>query len=191
MMAANKASVAALNIFFKCFVIFTIAMWLSVSWPPDLVMVPAAVIFGVIVASILTIQHVRRVRRLGIEPGLWGSVRHNRTVALSLSCEEAIRLVDWAARSWRWKVRRVDAGRPKITAVTRMSLQSWGERVTVTARPMGAGCEVEVSSRPLVPLTLVDYGRNFINMQHMIAFLTERATEKSQSRETPQTEPGL
>lgn len=65
-----------------------------------------------------------------------------------------------------------------------------GERVTVTARPMGAGCEVEVSSRPLVPLTLVDYGRNFINMQHMIAFLTERATEKSQIRETPQTEPG-
>jgi hypothetical protein len=181
---ANEASVATLIVFLKCFVVFAITMCLALmigvpdlaSWPPDLATVLAAVIFGAALAFFLTFQQVRRSRRLGAEPRLWDSVRHDRTVALSLSCEETIRLVDWAARSWRWKVRRVDAGGPKITAVTRMSWHSWGERVTVTARPTGAGCGVKVSSRPLLPLTLVDYGRNFSNVQRMIAFLTERAT---------------
>jgi hypothetical protein len=178
---SNKASVATLIIFLKCFVPFAITMGLismidgsePANWPPDLVNVLPMMIAAVVFASIMTMLQVGQVRRLGAEPRLWGSVRHDRTVALSLSCEETIRLVDWAARSWRWKVRSVEADARKITVATRMSWQSWGERVTVTARPMGTGCGVEVSSRPWVPLTLIDSGRNFVNVQRMIAFLTE------------------
>jgi hypothetical protein len=135
-----------------------------------------------VTAIMMTISEVRQSRRLGIAPRHWASVRHHRAVALSPSCEETIRQADRAARSLGWKVRSVDTDGRKMTVATRMSWPSWGERVTVTARPMGTGCGVEVSSRPALPLNVIDGGTNFVNVRQMIALLTLRPTDRTRDR---------
>jgi hypothetical protein len=175
---SGRASVAALIIFLKCFVTYSLGMGVVLSfesWPPGWVNVSLAVFAGVLFGTLLTAMDVVRLRRHRIEPRLWNSVRHDRTIALPLSSEEAVRLADQAARSWGWKVRGVDADGRKVALKVRMSRQSWGERVTVTAHPTVTGCEARISSRPALPWVWIDYGRNVVNVRQVAAFLTEHA----------------
>ncbi|GAB7040125.1 MULTISPECIES: hypothetical protein [Catenuloplanes] len=56
-----------------------------------------------------------------------------------------------------------------IEASTRANWLSWGETITCTLRPEGAGTRVTVESRSTMSLTAVDYGINRENVHRVTA----------------------
>jgi hypothetical protein len=61
-----------------------------------------------------------------------------------------------------------------ITFGVRVSLKSWGERMTLQLRETGAATtSVEVTSQASFPLTLADYGKNAKNVQQVVDWLAK------------------
>jgi hypothetical protein len=61
-----------------------------------------------------------------------------------------------------------------ITFGVRVSLKSWGERMTLQLREAGAAStSVEVTSQASFPLTLADYGKNAKNVQQVVDWLAK------------------
>jgi len=60
----------------------------------------------------------------------------------------------------------------RVTARTRMSWRSWGEKIEAEITPAGgSGSLVRVHSQPLIGLTLVDYGKGMENVKRFVAAL--------------------
>lgn len=58
-----------------------------------------------------------------------------------------------------------------ISVRTRVSLWSWGERVTCTIASAHGGFVVRVESKSLIPTTLIDYGVNRRNVERVVRVL--------------------
>lgn len=108
------------------------------------------------------------VRRLGPVQGQ-ASVRAESQVLAPVSletafdqCVAAIHSLDGAT------VRHLDPASGRIRARVARSPESWGERVVIALAPRSGQTEVTVPSRPTVPLTLLDQGKNERNVQHVI-----------------------
>lgn len=56
-----------------------------------------------------------------------------------------------------------------------MSFRSWGERLHVVLSPLDDGTLVRVTSRPLLGMTLFDYGKGEENVRHIIDCLDDGA----------------
>ena len=69
---------------------------------------------------------------------------------------------------------RADRAAGVIKARIGPTWQSWGEVVEVDLRQLtGAGLEVEVRSKPVLPLTFLDYGKNERNVRRILEHLTD------------------
>lgn len=61
-----------------------------------------------------------------------------------------------------------------LTAAVKASIASFGEWVTATLTPSDSAVTVELASRPRIPTTLIDYGKNRRNVERVAARLRER-----------------
>lgn len=131
-------------------------------------------VFGVIMSALLGTAQWRAAvgahrRRLTTDPEAPFDlrIRASGTVAITAGRDEVLRAAAGAAAALGYaKIKAVDEAEGTITMTVGPSWQSWGERVIVTA---GAGA-VTTTSRPLVPLTTVDYGRNIANVDKVAAW---------------------
>lgn len=76
------------------------------------------------------------------------------------------------------KVQYVDRQRYVIHLSSGASLASWGEDITMSFYdPLNGGTRIVVNSKPKVPITLMDYGKNkknIMNIQQYVVSLYSR-----------------
>ena len=124
-----------------------------------------AAALGAALSAVLTVALVNRFGPLqGDAP-----VRPTTRLVLSMPYDAAFDLCTQAVRSIPSSTldeSTRDAGR--ISARLPRSPESWGERVVVTVRANGPETEITVSSRPTMPLTLGDQGKNRRNVEQIV-----------------------
>jgi hypothetical protein len=102
-------------------------------------------------------------------------VFHVRNIELLLSfervfdlCVESLRLIP------KCKIEEENRFQGIINAHAGMTWKTWGDRISFRISKIdGSKTEVEVSSRPIVKTTLVDYGKNLENIERITTFLKE------------------
>ncbi|GEM_PF-1985570 len=80
-------------------------------------------------------------------------------------------------------------GRVWFRVLHGMTMTSYGEKITITLRPMGAGTDVHILSECGMPTQLVDYGKNRQNCEAVFAYLErgiEVYTQPRQAVQAPQ-----
>ncbi|MCE3550963.1 hypothetical protein LWC33_05765 [Pseudonocardia sp. RS11V-5] len=118
----------------------------------------AGVLFGLVMALVLGHLQDRAARRTGV-----AGVLARRDVRAAVSAAEVLaRAGEAAALLPGGRLTAVDADRALLR--TGVTWRSWGERVEIEVRPQGPAALVALRSRPLVPFTLVDQGRNAENV---------------------------
>jgi hypothetical protein len=99
-------------------------------------------------------------------------VYHVRNVELRLPydktvdlCIESLRLIK------KCKIQKEDRSQGKIVARAGMTWRTWGDVISFDFLKIGNDrIQVEVSSRPAVRTTLVDYGKNLENVERIVGF---------------------
>jgi hypothetical protein len=82
------------------------------------------------------------------------------------SPERAIEFCRDALRASQLRVKQTEVDEPcKLVITTRISFHSFGERITLEARPgLKEGCVLQMSSTPLLTTTKIDSGVNYTNL---------------------------
>jgi hypothetical protein len=99
---------------------------------------------------------------------------------LDLKCEvaKAFNVCRDALRSGQFKVKRIDSDGLHVSALTKWSFHSFGERITAEAKPRAdGGCRLEVSSVPRLPTTRTDLGVNYSNVFLISKFVKDRLSD--------------
>ena len=141
----------------------------------------AGLLFGVLMSAVVGTMQWRsgrdRMARRGGDPDGPGAVdlgvRHTRTVRVGLPAAEVRRRSVAVARILR-RARVADTGQGPgpIALWVGTSRRSWGERVELRVDPHDASTtDVTVSSRPIWPWTLADYGKNADNVDRVVGWL--------------------
>lgn len=135
--------------------------------------VGSGLFFGLVMGFVLTAVHRIQMKRKGMDPDAPGSmvvdVRESLTVPLPP--DHAITLCRSAVEQLRG-VRAVGVDAATLRARVGMSWASAGESIECRVQPVADGSSVEIRSRPLLRTTMVDYGKNRENVQHIRAFLS-------------------
>ncbi|MFI5840056.1 hypothetical protein ACIA8K_10145 [Catenuloplanes sp. NPDC051500] len=92
------------------------------------------------------------------------------SIVIPLDVETARRAVH-AALTGLPRVTSVYVGVSVVEARTRMNLWSWGEAIHCRLWPENGGTRVDVESRSIVPMTIVDYGTNRDNVRLLMTVL--------------------
>lgn len=107
--------------------------------------------------------------------GVLGGVSHVGNIELLLSfervfdlCVESLKLIH------KCKIEKEDRSQGTIDARAGMTWRTFGDRISFRVFKIDdSRTEVEVSSRPVVKSTLVDYGKNLENIERITSFLQE------------------
>src|SRR4030042_3387264 len=98
---------------------------------------------------------------------------HVRNVELRVPYDEAFDLcIESLNVVKRSKIQKENRSQGKIVARTGMTWRTWGDVISFAIRnPGNDGIQIEVSSRPALRWTLIDYGKNLENVELIIGFL--------------------
>lgn len=127
----------------------------------------AGVLFGGAMAFILGSFPGRQVQRAG-------NVYHERILEIKTSldkaqnlCVESLKLIKGS------KIRKQDSSQGIIIAKTGLNWKTWGDVITFELRKISRNdhIQIKVSSKPVLPTTLVDYGKNRENVDTISSFL--------------------
>jgi hypothetical protein len=99
--------------------------------------------------------------------------RAEQTLTLSLPLSDVYQRCLGAAEAVpKSKLKRADEVASKVELRTKVSLKTFGEKIELELSPEGEGAtRVHVSSKAIVPTTLVDYGRNQRNVNSVVSWL--------------------
>ncbi len=102
-------------------------------------------------------------------------VHHLRIITLNISYDEAFDLCKASlqlVKKPNITHQNLEAG--EISARARMSWRDWGDKIEFRLREEEANqTYVEVTSKPFLPGTVLDYGHNLQNVEAIITFLEE------------------
>ncbi len=164
----------ATRIFLRSGVIFGIFMALYLGLFSGSVQsgVVGGLIGGLLFGAIITGVSLLRARRDGTGHELGADVRQQVSIEVKRPAAETFAMAEQVMAEVPATITQRDPAAGVLTARTKMSWLSWGEnlRVAVAERPDGS--IVEVSSRPRLPITTVDYGRNLQNVRSIVRALT-------------------
>jgi hypothetical protein len=138
----------------------------------------AGLFFGILMSVVLGRWQWRAANRRRLaDPAAPDAVDvgvHRRsTVRVEVPAAEILRRSsDAAGVLRRGRVTAVEEADRIVTLRVGMSWRSWGERVVLRLHPQSPSVtDVVVTSRPVFPWTLVDYGVNASNVERMIGWL--------------------
>ncbi len=102
-------------------------------------------------------------------------VHHVRNIELQVSYDKVFDLCIESLNSVkRCKINKENRPQGKIDARAGMTWKTWGDVVSFDVRKIDSDrTQIEVSSRPVVRTTLVDYGKNLENVEKIIKFIKE------------------
>lgn len=143
----------------------------------------SGLLYGFMMTLFVGIYHKRSVKRKGFslsEDML--RVHQNRNLSLSLPYETAfndcIRALESLEKS---NVKTADSSTGKIEVTVGWSWKSWGEKITINiSKSEDNQTEIDISSRPTLRTTIVDYSKNFENVENISIFLRQRASDLTQ-----------
>ncbi len=125
--------------------------------------------FGLLMGYFYLAQTRAELRRLGISPDspeAW-KTHHRRTIVSTVAPAALRRMLE--AEKWVRKIREEGEG---IRLTTRPTARGWGERVELSVESLPDGSyRYELSSRPRLFPTMVDFGKNLENLQRLEAML--------------------
>jgi hypothetical protein len=127
--------------------------------------------FGILMAATCGGLHFFEGRRLG--GGKTPHAVQTADVMVGLEAGEAVAATESAMRHLNVRRLKTLSDMPvRVVAHTSMSWKSWGEEVEAVITPAGEHCvHVHIQSRPLVRLTLVDYGKGVDNVNRIVTAL--------------------
>ena len=104
-------------------------------------------------------------------------VHHTKSVALRLSYDRAFDLcIESLGSLEKCKIQNEDRSTGQLVARTGMTWRTWGDVISFEIRRSnGDGIHIDVSSRPAVGTTLVDFGQNLENVEKIAGFLNARS----------------
>jgi len=145
----------------------------------------AGIFFGGFMSLILGFLHSWSVKRMpsGKSEEAKG-VYHVRNIDLQLPYDKAFDLcIESLDLIKRCKIRKEDRSQSKIDARAGITWKTWGDTISFDVRKIDNDrTQVEVSSRPSVRTTLVDYGKNLENVERISSFLKEQSETAYNSR---------
>ena len=103
-------------------------------------------------------------------------VRHVREIELQFPHNDAFNVCCESLASIQCcAIEKKDLSQGKIVAKAGTSLRSWGEVITFDIEQVDAWrTRVRVSSKPSIPTTIIDWGKNLENVQKIAQYLRER-----------------
>jgi hypothetical protein len=138
----------------------------------------AGLFFGILMSAVLgTWQWRAAARRRVTDPaapdGVDVGVHRRSTIRVEVPAAEILRRSsDAAGVLRRGRVTAVEDADRIVTLRVGMSWRSWGERVELRLHPQSPSVtDVIVTSRPVFPWTLVDYGVNAGNVERVLEWL--------------------
>ena len=132
------------------------------------------IFFGGLISLILGFLHNQSVKR--ISSGKYKqtlSVHHTRHVKLRLPYDRVFDLcLESLTSIEKCKIQKEDRHEGRIIAKAVMTWKTWGDVILFKIQRISNDeIQVEVSSRPALRTTLVDYGKNLENVQKIVRFL--------------------
>ncbi|MBN1284982.1 MAG: hypothetical protein JXB47_06270 [Anaerolineae bacterium] len=134
------------------------------------------IMFGVFMALLLGTLHIYRVK--SIDPDASFDVHQTQVISVEMPYDAVFELCRSAVQSIeRCTILGANLRFGSITAKIGMSWWSFGEEILVEVRRGEADSKtwVSVSSKPALPTTVADYGRNLQNVRHVIHELRRAA----------------
>ncbi|MFD2907110.1 hypothetical protein ACFSX9_00030 [Flavobacterium ardleyense] len=126
--------------------------------------VPKSLFVGVFVSLILVSIHVNKLKKNGIKNISDANVGVNQTRIISseLNKSELIQKLKSDSTIGKMEMREIENG---VLFQTGMTMKSWGEEIKIILKfNKNSNFEYQVSSRPKLKTTLVDYGKNLENV---------------------------
>ena len=103
-------------------------------------------------------------------------VRHSKEIEVSLPYDKAFDLcIESLKLIKRCNVEKEDRSKGEIVAKTGVSWKSWGELITFKIEKNGEKVKIKVKSEPVLKTTLIDYGKNFENVEKITSFLEKHS----------------
>ncbi len=172
-----------LKVFAACAVPFGIVMTVTSVFRFGLSMeaigrgIAGGVGYGALMSATLVTLHKRVVKPRPGMPEDASKVKHTRKIQLAHSYEEAFGLAVSSLQSLgKHKIQQSEKSSGKIQAKIGLNPKSAGEVISFNVRRISDGqTEIEVTSRPWLPTTLVDYGKNLENVEKIVNFLSSKA----------------
>jgi hypothetical protein len=127
--------------------------------------------------------HLRGLRLRGFDPDRDGlAVAAEREVRLHAPPQQTLTLCEQAVQQLpRARIQLVDLESGLIRARTGISWESFGECITCQVAPAeDGGSRVRVTSSPAIRITLVDYGKNWENAEHVGSILAGHTLSASE-----------
>jgi hypothetical protein len=129
-------------------------------------------VFGLVMAVTMTIVLTRELKRRGFDPdGELPDMDARETIAVPLPPELALARCQTVLEQMKVRAVRTDSASAMVRGRGPMTWASCGERIECRVHPAEQGSQVEIRSRPILRTTLVDYGRNRENVEHVRALL--------------------
>lgn len=123
--------------------------------------------FGMAMSLLLVSLHTYRIKQRGIQEITEDHLRlfQSQIFKTSLTHTELLERLKSDPIIAQMKATEIENG---IQLSSGRSLYSWGEKITVLLKSEGPGeYEYEVTSRPKVKVTLLDYGKNLENVKRI------------------------
>lgn len=164
-----------MNLFLKLFLSFFIAEIIAILIISRLISYSEVCIFGLLLGFVLSIimalflssVQISSTNRLSPEDfeDVY-KVRHNRTIELNVSYDEAFDLcLESIGLIKRPKIKKNDRSEGIINATAGINWRTWGEKISFKIIEIDTNhTQVEFSSKPIVPITLIDWGKNLENI---------------------------
>ncbi|WP_203294130.1 hypothetical protein [Luteirhabdus pelagi] len=126
---------------------------------------------GIMALSLIAIlkYHLRKIGIQKIAQEHLG-VHQKRTIISTLSIEELLQMLKDDPVFQLMVRKEIENG---ILLQSTMTMKSWGEEIRIQiVSDRGSSYQYEISSRPRLKTTLIDYGKNLQNIRRMEALLT-------------------
>jgi hypothetical protein len=127
----------------------------------------SGLVYGILFTVIFVHLQRRAVKKLEHEVSEESmKVRHTRELYMRLSYENSYDLLLDSIKSLKnWKIKKEDRSEGIICIKTAINWKTFGEYVTIKIIKLDSvQTKVEISSKPIVPTTLIDLGRNLENV---------------------------
>lgn len=130
--------------------------------------------FGTTMSLILVSFHIKRLKRIGITDFTLENLKVSLTRVLKseLNLQELIEKLQDNPTVGKMRLQKIENG---ILLKSGISWKSWGEEIKITLTSThDTEFEYQVSSRPKMKATLLDYGKNLENVNRIESIITNQ-----------------
>ena len=160
--------------FILSFIGFGIIYWafelFEISKPLAIRLLIKSAIVAFIFSGLTVYNYIKKLRKNGLstdDDNL--KVKHNNVVMCQKSSEEILMKITQNADFKKMKIHKTKSG---YKIYTNYSWGSWGEVIDINIENRNSeNQQIEISSRPKFPLTLIDYGKNKENVETITALI--------------------